>query len=178
MNCRRFEQRLDEYADETLWPASRAAADRHLAGCAACRERVRHHRQIGQYLSATLQQATQSLRLRPDVERRVLEALPGRSRAVARQPSVAWLWLRRLRPWLAAAGLLLAGALLIRPVSHWPNRRLETDRSPNPSLAASASIEVSYQVPTYTFHREGRLVTDALTYETVVVHGRLWSQRN
>ena len=177
MNCRRFEQQLDEYADGSLWPLSRAAADRHLAGCAACREKVRRHRQLGQYLSGTLQQATQSLRLRPEAERRLLQALPSWSCAATCQPSVAWLWIRRLWPWLAAASLLVAGALLLRPASHGPNPRLEAGRSPNRSLDV-ASIEVSYRVPIYTFHREGPLVTDALTYETMVVHGRLWSQRN
>jgi len=177
MNCRRFGQRLDEYADGSLWPPSRAAADRHLAGCAACREKVRRYRQLGQYLSGTLQQATQSLRLRPEAERRLLRALPSWSGAATCQPSVAGLWSRRLWPWLAAASLLVAGALLMRPVVHWPNPRLEAGRSPHRGLDA-ASIEVSCRVPIYTFHREGPLVTDALTYGTIVVHGRLWSQRN
>jgi len=174
MNCRRFENGLDEYVDGALSPRKRAAADRHLADCAACREALRRYRQIGQVLSHSFRQATQSLRLRPEVQQRVLRELADRAAAAADRRRVGWCFARPVWPWAAATGLvvvaLMATVLLLRQPGGSPSRP--------PDLGPVASIHVSHQVPIYHFQREGSTVRDSLTYQTVVVNGSLWPERN
>ena len=51
MNCRRFQHRLYEYLEGTLSPGAQAAAEKHLSGCAACRQALGAERQIAQSLS-------------------------------------------------------------------------------------------------------------------------------
>lgn len=171
MNCRRFENRLDEYLDETLSPGERMAADRHVAGCAACREALRRRQQIGRALANSFQRATQSLRLRPEVERRVLRDLADRAAAAADRRPIVWFFARPVWPWAAAAGLVVAAILLLRQFA--ASRNVAVEASHPLDRNSLASIHVSYRVPIYSFQKEGAFVRDSLTYQTVVVNGRL-----
>ncbi len=169
MNCRGFQHEMYEYLDGSLSPRAQAAAEQHLAGCAACRQALQAERETAQCLANTFRGATESLQLPPEVGRRVLAAL-ARQRGASDEPRGEVFFWRRLAWPLAAAALvllLLGGFFFVR--------------SPGPGVARpqphqtgeQASIQLSYVVPTYTFRREGGFVVDALTYQTNVVNQKL-----
>lgn len=170
MNCRRFQHRFYEYLDGTLSPGAQAAAERHLSGCAACREALRAERQVAQSLSDKFRRTTDSLRLPPEVQRRVLAALADQRRAPAEVPGNVFSWSRLAWPLSLAASvlLLLAGAFLYVRASRPPTG------PPQPHFAGGGIlVQFSYVVPTYTFRQEGGFVVDALTFQTNVVSERL-----
>jgi predicted anti-sigma-YlaC factor YlaD len=173
MNCRRFQHRLYEYLDGTLSPGAQAAAERHLSGCAACRQALRAERQIAQSLSDKFRRTTDSLQLPPEVQRRVLATLADQRRAPDEGQGIVFSWRRLAWPLAMATSvlLLLAGMFLfLRGPRPHPG-------SPQPHLAGGGvSIQLSYVVPIYTFRQEGGFVIDALTYQTNVVNERLPAQ--
>ncbi len=170
MNCRRFQHEMYEYLDGSLSPRVQAAAEQHLAGCAVCRQALQAERETAQCLSNTFRGATESLRLPPEVGRRVVAALD-RQRHVPDEPrGEVFFWRRLAWPLAAAASglLLLAGFFFfMRP----PGPKMARPQ-PHPA-EERASIQLSYVVPTYTFRREGGFVVDALTYQTNVVNQKL-----
>ena len=169
MNCRRFQNRLHEYVEGTLSSGTQAAADRHLVRCAACRQAVSQEQQLAQILSERLRQGTGNLTLRPQIRRRILTALE--SSPAADGESVVCLWNRFARPLgLAVSLLLIATFVLINFFSGAKVR--ETARS---DIHSPVFIEFSYRVPIYKFRKEGNLVVDTLSYETVVASGTLWT---
>lgn len=166
MNCRHFQHRIYEYLDGTLSPRARAAAQKHLAECAVCRQMVRRQQQVAQALSEGFRRGTESLTLPPAVRRRVLTASAGKFVARGVGHVSVFSWSRLIWP-LATAAVVVAGLLLTalffqspRRETMWLQSRLEH---------GTASIDVSFAVPTYTFRREGALVIDALSYRTNVV---------
>jgi len=171
MNCRRFQHRLYEYLDGTLSREAQAAAERHLSGCAACREALSAERQVAQSLSDKFRRTTNSLRLPPEVQSRVLAALANpRGARDGDQGRVFW-WPRLAWPLAVGAPVLIALAWAFLGV---------LDPGPQPAppaqphlAAGEVSIQLSYVVPIYTFRQEGGLVIDALTYQTNVVNERL-----
>jgi anti-sigma factor RsiW len=169
MNCRRFQHRLYEYLDGNLSPWAQAAAERHLAGCAACRQALDAERQIAQSLSGTFRRMTDAVQLPPEMGRRVLAALADERRASGEEPGRVFAWGRLAWPLeLAASVLLLAGLFFFargpRPPTAPAQRQL---------AEGGVSIQLSYVVPIYTFRREGGFVIDALTYQTNVINERL-----
>jgi anti-sigma factor RsiW len=172
MNCRRFQHRLYEYLDGSLSPGAQAAAERHLSGCAGCRQALLAERQIAQSLSDKFRRTTESLQLPPEVQRRVLAALAEQRDARAEEPGSAFAWGRLAWPvGLAASVLLLAGVFFLARGPKWHTAPAQ------PRLAeGEVSIQLSYVVPIYTFRREGGYVIDALTYQTNVVNERLPAQ--
>lgn len=170
MNCRRFQHRLYEYLDGTLSSGAQIAVEKHLAGCAACRQALGAEREIAQSLSGTLRQATDSLQFPAEIQHRVLAALAEQRPVRDEEQGSVFVWGRLVWPVALAASLclLLAGIFLFP----WGSSR-QTDL-PQPHLAGSGvSIQLSYVVPTYTFRQEGGYVVDALTYQTNVVNERL-----
>jgi anti-sigma factor RsiW len=170
MNCRRFQNRVYEYLDGTLSPGAQAAAERHLSGCAACRQALGAERQIAQSLSGTFRRATESQQLPPEVQHKVLAALAGQRRARGEEQGNVFFWRQLAWPVGLAVSVLLvlAGVFLFSraPRSHMG--------SPQPRLAGGGvSIQLSYVVPIYTFRQEDGYVIDALTYQTNVVNERL-----
>ena len=168
MNCRRWEQWLDEYVDETLPHAERAAADRHLAGCAGCRELLRRRREAGQALSRMFRQATDSLQLRTEVERRVLREAAADT-ATRRELSFSGWFARPVWRWAAVAGGLVAASLLVRHVGR--PRQVGAEAALSWRGGPPATIHLSYSMPVRAFERDGAFVRDTLTEETVVVSG-------
>ncbi len=172
MNCRRFQNRLHEYVEGTLSAGTQAAADRHLARCIACRQAVGQEQQLAQILSERLRQGTETLALHPQIRRRIvtaLESIPATDRE-----SIACLWSRLARPLGIAVALLLIATFLL--INFFSGARVhETARPDSGDIHSAVSIEVSYLVPTYKFSKEGNLVVDTLSYETVVASGTLWT---
>ena len=172
MNCWRFQNRLHEYVDGTLPARIQAAADKHLAGCAACRQAVGQEQQLAQFLSNRLRQGTEPLTLHPQIQQRILATLE--SIPATNGGSVVCLWDRFARPLGIAVSLLLIVTFLL--IDFFSGARVrETVRSDGRDIQSAVSIEVSYLVPTYKFSKEGNLVVDTLSYETVVASGTLWT---
>jgi anti-sigma factor RsiW len=170
MNCRRFQLRIYEYLDGNLSPGAKAAAERHLAECAVCRQALSAERQVAQSMSGTFRRATDPLQLPQEVRRRVLAALADQRCASAEDQDAVFFWRRLAWPLgLAASVLLLLAGIFIFPQGPRP----QTD-SLQPHLAAGGVlVQLSFVVPTYTFRQEGGFVIDALTYQTNVVNERL-----
>ena len=170
MNCRRFQHRLYEYLEGSLSRGARAAAEKHLARCAACRQALGAEREIAQSLAGTFRRATDSLQLPTEVQHRLLAALAEQRPARSEEQGSVFAWRRRAWPVTLAASvcLLLAGIFL------FPRGTGRQTDLPQPHRASGGtSIQLSYVMPTYTFRQEGGYVIDALTYQTNVVNERL-----
>jgi hypothetical protein len=172
MNCRRFQNRLFEYVEGSLSAGAQAAADRHLAACSACRQALHHEQQFAQFFSSRLRQDTETLTLRPEIRHGIL-TLPGREPTLpAIVESIVGLWNRFARLAAMAVSLLLVVTFLL--VSHFSGARIhqaETSRFDDPNLQPVVSIQISCRLPTCQFRREGNLVIDTLSYQTIVASG-------
>jgi anti-sigma factor RsiW len=178
MNCRRFQNRFYEYVEGSLSDDTQAAANEHLARCSACRQAVAQEQQRAQFLFDRLRQDTETLALRPEVRRRILTSPKCKSVPRASLESIIGLWNRFARSATIAVSLLLFAAFLL--ISHLSGTRIretihETETAPGDdrNLQPAISIQISYRVPTFKFRREGNLVVDTLSYETVVASGTL-----
>ena len=170
MNCHGFQYRLYEYLDGSLSPGAKAAAERHLSGCAACRQALSAERQLARSLSSKFRQATDSLQLPLEVQRRVLGALADQRGNPGEEHRSVFAWFRLAWPAALAVSvlLLLAGIFLL------PRGRMARMGPSQPHFAGGGvSIQLSYVVPIYTFRQEGGFVIDSLTYQTNVVNERL-----
>jgi anti-sigma factor RsiW len=173
MNCRRFQNDLYEYLEGSLSPKARAAAEKHLSECAACRQRLGQEQQVARSLANGFQRAVEPLQLPPSVGRRVLAAMADEGRAAREVSDNVLSWRRLAWPLALAASLLLllgGWAVLLRapgPGETHPERR---------AAESDVSIQLSYVVPVYTFRQEGGFVVDALTYQTNVVNERLYTE--
>ena len=170
MNCHRFQHELYEYLDGSLSPEAQAAAEQHLAECAACRQALQAERETAQCLSNGFRGATESLRLPAEVGRQVVAAL-AQPRAAANEPQVeGFFWRRWAWPLAAAAAGLL---VLVSFFFYVQAPRPEMARPQPHAIGGGASVQFAYVVPTYVFRREGGFVVDALTYQTNVVNQKL-----
>jgi len=178
MNCRRFQHEIYAFLDGSLSRRAQAAAERHLAGCRACRQVLEAERLVGRVLSGHFRGAAESLQLAPEVGRRVLAALaeeparPARATALPVGQSVVFFWRRLAWPLAAAAAglVVLVGFFLTRTPKPQPPPS-------QPRLAdRGIAVQFSYVVPIYTFRQEGGFVIDALTCQTNVVNERLGPQ--
>ena len=173
MNCHGFQYRLYEYLDGSLSPGAKAVAEKHLSGCAACRQALSAERQVAQSLSSKFRQATDSLQLPPEVQRRVLRALADQRDTSGAEQGSVFAWFRLAWP-ASLAGLVL---LLLAGILLFPRGRMAHTGPSQPHFAGGGvSIQLSYVVPIYTFRQEGGSVVDVLTYQTNVVNGRLPAQ--
>jgi len=174
MNCQRFQNRLHEYVEGTLSTGTQAAAERHLAGCTVCRQAVSQEQQLAQILPERLTQGTATVTLRPAIRQSILMACE--SSLAADGESVISFWSRFARPLgIAVSSLLIVTFLLVSFFSGARVHEMKTVRSNGRDIHPIVSIDLSYHVPTYKFRREGNLVVDALSYETVVASGTLWT---
>jgi anti-sigma factor RsiW len=174
MNCRRFQREIYEYVDGSLSPRAQAAAERHLSGCAACRQALIQEQQTARSLSDKCRRATDSLQLPPEVGPRVLAALADEHRAPGEHLGVALFWRRLTWPLAAAAsGLLLLAGFSFIARAPGPGTALPHPRS----AGGEVTVQLSYVMPTYTFRQDGEFVIDALSYRTIVVNERLPASR-
>ncbi len=173
MNCRRFQNGLFEYLEGGLPPRAQAAARAHLAGCGRCREIWRRHQELEQRLARGFRQATDSLRLDRGVEQRVLRAARETPPEPAADLSLIGLWISRRWPWALATGAcVFAGLLALGRLSEHRDRDVRLLQGRH--LAATATVQAFYPVPTYTFRKQGPLVLDMLTFETNAANGLVW----
>ena len=170
MNCRRFQCEIYEFLDGSLSPRAQAAAERHLSGCAACRQTLIQEQQTARSLSDKFRRATDSLQLPPGFGHRILAALVDKHRVPSEHQAVALFWRRLAWPLVAAAsGLLLLGSFFFPVRTPGPGTA-----PPHPhSAGGEVTVQLSYVVPIYTFRREGGFVIDALTYQTNAIDERL-----
>lgn len=114
MTCEQVERLLARAADAALDPQRREAVDRHVAGCAACREALDAQRTTRSALAARPDAA-----VRPGFVTRVMANLPAQDPAGGSDEAVApngdWIDLLNWRAWTirlapVAATLLLAAA--------------------------------------------------------------------
>ena len=171
MNCEHLQEILYDYLDDTLSPAEKASAEKHLLGCSACRQALQREVLLAQTLSDRLGQDVEKIAMDTNAQRGMVRAVQRRvAPPLERLPFSFW---SRLAVPVAASGLVLIGAI-------WIGYRFFAGQHPNsisPVSLITRSREVpvhdSYAVPTYTFQREGGLVIDALTDDTRFIDGAL-----
>jgi hypothetical protein len=204
MNCAHFQERLYDYLDDMLSPSEKTAAEEHLLGCGSCRQAVQSELLLARTLSTRLTQTVEAVNLdanaRKGITKAALQTLgrqepkPHRSllsllllvrhslgggggRRGPGRGGVQSSGLARLALPFAAAALILIGGVWL---GHQLLRERAANRNPDGSLAASdsvASIHASDSVPVYTFHKEGNLVVDVLTRDTLSLDGTLLTTR-
>ncbi|HEX7126682.1 MAG TPA: zf-HC2 domain-containing protein [Thermodesulfobacteriota bacterium] len=117
MTCSTVDEQIHAYLDGELPEPARAAAERHLAGCAACRERLAAFQGLGRLLRRELSAAAgEPPSLWPAIERRLGDIavdaparVPARGRAAVGRR--AW---RAVVPAAAAAAAVIAAVSLFR----------------------------------------------------------------
>jgi len=170
MNCTEFQNELYEYVEGSLAAGAQSAADEHLSQCSACRQAVDLERQTAQFLSEGFRRNVESLVLRPEVRRRILTAPECESATQVRGGVIVGVWQRFAWPLGIAAALLVVAAIV--GINHFSGAREVVH-----GAGSVVFSEDSYQVPIHKFRAEGNLVTDNISYETVVVSETLWAEK-
>ncbi len=170
MNCEHLRENLYEYLDDALSTSEKAAAERHLSGCPVCREAVRRESQLARSLSSRLEQAVATVAL-DSVARRGLTTAVERELAESRERPLVLFWSRWAWPFATAAVILMAAIWMGLHFVGGQNSHSEMARLPAPGGHREVLIHLSYSVPGYTFRKEGNLVMDALTSDTLVADG-------
>ena len=168
MNCEYLRENLYEHLDGSLSASDRAAAERHIAGCPACREAVRRESQVARSLSAGFEQTVAAVELGSAGQRRIAGAV-GRNVANVEEQSLILFWRRLIFPFAAMASGLIVLFWVGRHFAGERNPHLEARRASTLGGNREMQIHYSYSVPEYTFRKDGNRVVDALTSETVVV---------
>jgi anti-sigma factor RsiW len=172
MNCEHLRENLYDYLDGSLSPSGKAAAEEHLARCLACRQAVQRESQLAQSLFSRLEQAVETVALDSLTRRRMATAVE-RKIAQSRERPFVLFWSRLALPFAAAAAILMAAIWMGLHFVAGQNSHLQTARLPRPAGNREVLIHLSYSVPAYTFRKEGNLVVDALTCDTIVADGAL-----
>ncbi|MGA2244203.1 MAG: zf-HC2 domain-containing protein [Verrucomicrobiota bacterium] len=173
MNCGDFQNRLYEYVEGTLLANEQATAEQHLAGCAACQRAARQEQAMALNLSARLHQRAEGLSLDPERRRTILAEARSPVASPGSCASLAALWNRFAMP-AGIAIALAAVAFIVSSHFSGPARRgAAIERAEVHNSQHTVSIQLSAQVPTLRFRRNGDQVVDTLVYETVVASGTL-----
>jgi anti-sigma factor RsiW len=177
MNCESFQNELHEYVEGTLSTGARADAERHLAGCDACRRLLQKEQQLARVLAARLRQSSEALTLAPEIRRNILAAARDKSAIPTAAESITNLWRYWLRlAAIPAVSLLVIATFFLEPhffgkhtiqKAQKPAALPVASYSPRPAV----SIQISYRVPAYKFDQDRNGVIDSLSYETVAATG-------
>jgi anti-sigma factor RsiW len=170
MNCEHMQENLYDYLDDSLSPSEKAAAEKHLAGCAACAELVRREAQFAHSLSGGLEQAVANVALDAVAQRNMAGMLERKTSATREHASVSF-WSRFALPFAAAVVILFVAFGLKHHFTAGQNSHLLTS-VPLPANG-DVLVHISYCAPAYTFRKEGNLVIDALTCDAQVTDGAL-----
>jgi len=171
MNCEQFQDQLFEYVEGSLAARQQGAADGHLTECVDCRLRLQQEQMVAQTLARGFRQSTERLALPPDFAGQLLRET--RSQAPVSGFSFRDTLLRFAWPVAMSACVLIA---CIRAGHFFPGTPSSANRIAEMAVArggSEVSIDFSYRLPTWQFHREGNRVVDTLSYETVVASGKL-----
>ena len=172
MKCRWLQQNLNEYLDGSLSSPEKAAAEKHLAECGACRELVRRESRFAQTLSRRLGEAVDNVTLGPVAQRRMAMMLEQKFSTAHEQAGISP-WRRLVLPFAATAAILLV-VFALRPVFFASDRsRSQTLPAPAYGGVQDVHAHLSYYARTYTFRKEGNLVIDAYTSDERVADGLL-----
>lgn len=170
MKCRRFQDQLFEYLEGSLSAAAAAAAERHLAGCRACREAVRQEEALAQDLSRRLRQRAEGLKLAPEIRRDILAAARrGPTPPTLMELVMAWWKRHALALSVGAAALVLGAVLWLNQFPGGQKPGVETAQRSGRNRPATVSVQWSCRVPVCQFRREGNGVVDTLSAQTVAV---------
>jgi len=131
MNCNRCQKLFDEYLDQTLPLKIRTSVEHHLQSCDDCRQALVQQRNFSMSLSQLLSRHTDSLRLRRDLHRNIVQALESGAPSPKTRKSYRRVLLRPALALGAAACLLVVAILALhnhkpqplqpaRPVVHRP----------------------------------------------------------
>ena len=120
MTCAELVDRLDDYVDRTLPEAERPEVERHLQGCAACREEERQLRGLLGEASALAREITPERDLWPGIAERIRPERSGK----ASLPQGRW-W--------SPVGLAAAAAVVMAIVSSLVSREAAPTASPVPT---------------------------------------------
>jgi len=166
MNCRRFQDELFEYLDGGLSRRAKAAAQRHLEQCQACRQAVQDAQRTTNILSTRFRGGTESLTLEPNLQTRILAGVENKPAPPPAIPFVPGFW--RTFALFGAGFVLLVSVILIPHMRHnGASRSLDGDSG------ALISLQISYCDPTLTFRTEGNYVIDSLTCQPQIVEESL-----
>jgi len=169
MNCEHLRESLYEYLDDSLSPSEKAAAQRHLAECASCREAVRREQQLAHSLSSRFELAVQPLSLDPAAQRSMVAALSRKISPLPVRPPVSF-WSRFALPLSAATAVLVLGI--------WMGRSFISGRDSTAHVQPYAAergvvVHISYSQPQYIFQKKGSMVIDSLVSDTRVADGAM-----
>jgi len=176
MNCRRFQNQVYEYVDGTISALQRAAAERHLARCGACRQAVHREQQLAHVLSARLRHDAESLTLRPGLWREVQSAIAADGITPPPWASIVGFWRPFAWPFATVVSLLLmVGMRVFHPFSGARVHEMDATRSHGRDDQSAVSVQVSYSVPVRIFRQDGNVVIDTIASQTVVADETLWN---
>lgn len=114
MNCKRCQKLLYEFLDGALSSRARASVDAHLETCDACRQALVQEQLLSRSVPEFLRRETASLSIRPNVHRKVLEALDSGAPSPRLRPRLAHVLLRPALALGTAACLLVAAILSVK----------------------------------------------------------------
>ncbi len=158
MNCKRCQKRIHEYLDEALPSKLRTSVGEHLAGCHVCREALDNERTLARSASELLSKRVHSMRLRPDLPRKVVTALEsgapaprirGYRRNVVLRPALA----------LGVAAALVIGAFAILR-DYQPPRIRSAQPVPEHPKSFVMCMGTTYADATKTDWTERRLIVE------------------
>jgi len=122
MNCKRCQRLLYEFLDEALSSRGKASVEAHLETCDACRQALVQEQLLSRSVSELVRRETASLGVRPNVQRRILEALDSGAPSPRIRPPLAHLLLRPALSLGTAACLLVAAILSVKKPEVQPTR--------------------------------------------------------
>jgi len=173
MNCRQMRENVYEYLEGSLSLSEKSETEKHLADCLSCQEFVETERHFAHSLSQRLQQSVQAVDLDAFTRRRMVHALQQKAELSQSRPYF-FRWPRLAFPF-AIGGLTLTTVFLLG-YSLLNLKKIPSRLESSPNETAEASIHLSYPVTGYTFQKNGNVVVDALTIETLVADGRVTSE--
>ncbi len=114
MNCKRCQNLLHEYLDESLPSRKRTSIEEHLQTCDDCRQALASEQDFARSLSGLFRRETDSLTLSPAIQHNVLEALHSGAPSPKTHKSCTSLLLRPALALAAAACLTVAAIIAFR----------------------------------------------------------------
>ncbi len=167
MNCEQFNERLDEYLDESLDAAELALARAHAQGCVACQEALRRREAVANSVRFSLNRQTRGLSLSGEARRNIIAALQPREALPGVGESLRTIF--RQRAWAMAlilfAGLVIFGGYFyLQPQKNASPQAIVADDSRN------CVIDIPFETETHVSRMENNMAVDAIVSSAGVLH--------